>query len=131
MSARYKFLQAGKGVQVDCYGNLTSTELFNANAAIFSDPKAAALQFQIIDLSDVESLEIPAEHLLKLAKDDRDHLQDNPQLKLAFVTNHDVVRSVVFMWRGHIKLNEEFVQQFTSIQQAYEWLGYKQEAQSA
>jgi len=131
LSARYKFLHDHKGVQVDCYGNLTSTELFNVNAAIFGDPKAVALHFQVIDLSDVESLEIPAEHLLRLAKEDRSHLESNPQLKLAFVTNHAVVRSVVFMWRGHIKLSEQFVQQFSSLQQAYEWLGYEQSVQPA
>lgn len=124
MSAQFEFLHEGKGVYIDCYGNLITEDLVKAYHEIYRQDTALALHYHVIDLRDLESLEISAENLLKLAEQDKRRLQSNTNLKIAFLTNHDVVRSVVFMWCGYIGLGEQHVKQFSNLEQAYGWLGF-------
>lgn len=125
MSARYELLNDGAGVIIDCFGNLVSEDIFAVNRAIDKDPLASKAGYYLIDLSDLDSLEISAENLLKIANADNARLQSRPSVKFAFVTNHDVVRSVVFMWCGYIGLGDQCVRQFPTREQAFEWLGEK------
>ena len=125
MSARFELLHEGKGVLVYCHGNLISEDLFAVNRAIFTNDKITQLQYYLIDLTDIHSLEISAENLLKLARNDKARLQMNPYLRLAFVTDHDVVRSVVSMWSGYIGLGDRQVRQFARRDEAFDWLEQK------
>jgi len=125
LSARFELLHEGKGVLVYCHGNLISEDLFAVNRAIFTNDKITQLQYCLIDLTDIHSLEISAENLLKLARNDKARLQMNPDLRLAFVTDHDVVRSVVSMWSGYIGLGDRQVRQFTRRDEAFDWLEQK------
>jgi hypothetical protein len=132
LSARFEFQgENSAGVVVTCYGNLASEDLFAANLEIFARVEAADLRYYLIDLSDVDSLGISAEKLLLLAQRDRTLLQGNPELRMAFVTNHEVVESVVRLWLGYIDQGKQSVQQFTDMQAARTWVGQMPQRQLA
>jgi hypothetical protein len=129
LSASFAF--QGDGVVVTCWGNLNSNDLFTASSNIYAMIEAASLRYYLVDLCDVDSLGFSAENLLLLAQRDKAALQNNPGLKIAFVTNHEVVESVIRLWRGHIDQSEQSVQQFKDMQSACAWVGYLAQQQRA
>lgn len=70
-------------------GKLTGNELLQSNLDIFGDERFDNLRFQIVDLTNVDSLEVTEKHMRKIAHLDMAAARSNPRVKVAVVTTSD------------------------------------------
>ena len=122
MSASIEYENEGAGVLIKCSGHVHSDELVAAHQHVFERSDMQAPRYQIIDLNDVDSLNISVDRLQFLAAQLRVQIKRLPDLQVAFVSNHDLVQSIVHIWCVFIHEGKEAVQQFNELDQAREWV---------
>lgn len=130
VSIEYQHQPWGEGVALVFSANVSSDELLQATTNIADSEQASTLQYRVVDLNAVDSLEISAEKLQALARGDKDLLALNPDLKFAFICQHQVVQSVVQMWCTYIDQCEQRVRQFSSLELAQSWLALQADPES-
>ncbi len=122
MSVSIEYEDEGHGVLLTCKGAVNSDEVIAINAAIHEQGRLINLRYYLLDLSDTESVDVSADKLRYLAEQLEFGAELVGGLKIAVVTNHVVVTSIVQMLYSYLDESGKQFEQFNSLADARLWL---------
>lgn len=120
----YTISWKAKGIVWTYYGVLTGSDLLESNFRIFGDERFDNINYQIADLTRVETFELTEAHMRKIAHLDMAASRSNPNIKVAVVTTAEVGLELVRVYEKHITEKSAWeTSTFASLEEAEAWLG--------
>ena len=123
-----KFLMANKltweqnGVYWKYSEKVTGQELLETSTVIYGDPRFSDIRYKLVDFTDVDTVEIDKEDIIRVACQHRAAVLSNPRIKNAIVLNsknNKLANKFVDLFKG----SSWEVQLFQSVDEANTWLG--------
>ena len=122
MSASIEYEDEDRGVLLTCTGDVNSDDVIAINSLIHEQGRLVQLRYYILDLNNVESVDVSADKLRYLAEQFEFALEIGTNLKIAVVSTHDVVNSLIQMWCTYLNEGTQLFQQFGTLSEARSWI---------
>lgn len=111
------------GVRVIGEGTVSGEDLLEANAQMYSSPQEVkSCNFQIIDFTNVNTLNLSNNDVEKLIAQDSEASKLNPNLKIAVVAKEDNIYSILKMWQSFTAHEAYKSAVFRKLEDAFEWV---------
>ncbi|WP_309396369.1 hypothetical protein [Cerasicoccus maritimus] len=99
-------------------GDITGEEIDEANECFFRDPRSDSARFQLVDLSQITSVDISVQDMARTAAYDLGASRSNPRIKLAFVCTYAPMTKAV----------EEYIRVSRSLKSSWRFAIFEDEA---
>jgi hypothetical protein len=118
------YREEGRGVLVAGSGTVTGAELLAVNDEIYSPTRLSRLQYQLMDFSHAEKVEISGDEIRALAAQDARAAREKPGLLLVVVPRTELGFGLSRMWAGNLELSGAHIEPHVcrTVQEAEEWL---------
>ena len=104
-------------------GDITGIEIIDANKKIYKTPESIGeIKYQIVDFSDIESVEVSSPDIQKIAAQDAFAAKINPRMLIAVVGQDDIVFGLARMWQAYMDQPSFKTQIFRTIAEAEKWI---------
>jgi len=101
MPIRIDFRKDG-GILAEVTGKLRAKDLIGLNDSLYDNPEhIRAIRCQICDLTGVTEVDVPSEEMARLAQQDTQAADANPNMLIALVGNRDLTFGLARMWEAH------------------------------
>lgn len=111
------------GVRVIGEGIVSGEDLLEANAQMYSSPQEImSCNFQIIDFTNVNTLNLSNDEVEKLIAQDGEASKLNPNLKIAVVAKEDNIYSIMQMWQSFTVHEAYKSAVFRKLEDACKWV---------
>lgn len=122
MPVSVKFENDGVGVVMTAYGNMQTSDFFEANAQVYAPEVKEKLRYQIVDVRGVENVDSDWEKLKQLAETDKSAAQSNPGLKIAIITNPGILEALAQVYQRMATDTSLKTQIFRNENAARQWI---------
>jgi len=124
MPVELHYRDEGRGVVVVGSDTVTGAELLATNDEIYSPGRLSRLEYQLVDFSHVQNVEISSDEIRRLAAQDAQAAREKPGLLLVVVPRTDLGFGLSRMWAGNVELSGARIEPHVcrSVQEAEEWL---------
>ncbi len=98
-----RYLDEGRGVLWKAYGHLSGKEVMETNTEVHSEPeRMKSYRYVLVDLTDVESVQISNNELVRIVAQDELAARSRPQSVVAIAAPTDVMFGISRMWEAHV-----------------------------
>ena len=111
------------GVRIRGSGVVTGSEIVVVNGELYeSSGNAAAIRYQVCDLTEVEEIVLTSAEIRELARQDSCAGQLNPDMIIAVVASTDVVYGLARMWDSTVDEKAVTTRVFRETDAAHQWI---------
>lgn len=103
-------------------GRVTGDEILKANREIYGDPRFDRLQYQIVDLTAVESFDVTEEEMAVIAAHDRAAARSRPHVRIAVAAEDEMIKDLSAFYDAAMVGSPWHQQIFDSMREAREWV---------
>ena len=100
MAFEIRYINGGEGIECLISGRAHTRELVKINEEIYSDPHLTRQKYQIVDLTDLESVEVNDRDIIQIAEMDKAAAKANPDIVIAVVAPGDLEYGLSRIWRA-------------------------------
>ena len=111
------------GVELTLFGLITSEEILVANAGIIKHDKFTTWRYQLWIFENVEDIRLSTNDVRNLARQDTLASHENPDLKIAIVSDSTLAFGLGRMYEAYSSDNKWETMVFGGLEEAREWLG--------
>ena len=122
MPIELQFRDADSGVVFVCTGVVTADEFTRANEEIYSEESLDRLQYQLIDFSDTEHLEVSLEEIRDFAAVDMTAASQSQSHIIAVAGSDDLTFGISRMWQAFASDSNIRSGIFRSVPDAERWI---------
>jgi hypothetical protein len=123
MTYDIKFEPETAGVLITIEGPLTGAALFKINAEMYSGKKLPQQRYQIWDCTKSESINVSTDEIRKIAFQDRDASEKNPDQVVALVASKNYFHGIDRIYHVYAEVWTGFESKtFLTLAEAREWV---------
>lgn len=114
-----------QGVEWQFTGRVTGAEIIRTNMEIYGDGRFDDLDYQIVDFSNIDEIQITEDDVKKIAYFDMAASKSNPDLKVAIISQEEKLLSYIGLYAAYMQGIEWDIHIFQNRKMAVEWLQLK------
>jgi hypothetical protein len=118
----YRTVWEPEGVLWRFWGAATGQELLQSNLDIYGDSRFDDIRYEICDFLDVTTIDLDERDLRKVAHLDLAAAKTNPRIKVAVVTNRDLIKGYTNMYAAYVGQSPWETQFFATMAEARDWI---------
>ncbi|GAB1266656.1 hypothetical protein NBRC116493_03480 [Aurantivibrio infirmus] len=122
MPVSFLFENNGQGVVVTAAGELLDGEFSSVSAKIYRPVVLSKLKYQVVDLTNVDSVNTTPEQIQQLAAKSVAAAKDSGGLAMAIIVNNGLLESLVRLWRFYAEHDALQVAVFAELESAKIWV---------
>ena len=121
----YKLIWESKGLLVKHYGTYSISNILFAINEIYGDERFDEINYQIMDLSEVDEITVSADDVDMIVDHEINPLKSNPNVKFVFVSTNKVMPELVVEYKRIGKHLPWEIKLFATLEEAREWISNK------
>lgn len=122
MPIEIKYLLGGYGIEIIGKGVVSGKEIYDGNRTIYSGDTLSRHKYQIVNLANVERVEVSQEEAVKLANQDIEASNTNPDIVIAVVADLNHAFGLGRMWEAHANKSGFKTMVFRKREEATAWI---------
>ena len=117
----HTIIWSSRGVRWVFEGVVSGSELIEANAEVYEDPRFPDIRYQIVDLTNVDEFDVSEADMRTLARNDHNASYLNPSVRVSVAAADEMIRLLSLYYEGESSDSPWDQQVFDTVAEAEEW----------